>query len=200
MILLVLQFSQIFTNPAQIIFLFPIAAAVIAILGLLTFVEIECNRYVGALDKRLRVITSYTNHEDSPDQQNYLQKTVLPVALNVLSLPTIFIFLWWTSSYLFAIVLLSIIISGIIIFKYNYSLRKAASARFAPKKNRIRILNQAKILFHYISLEISKINHHQSLKNYFLIRSLSKTIPRQLEYRKESCCHLSSRLPEFLYL
>lgn len=134
MILLALQFSQIFTNPAQIIFLFPIAAAVIAILGLLTFVEIECNRYVGALDKRLKVITSYTNHEDSPDQQNYLQKTVLPVALNVLSLPTIFIFLWWTSSYLFAIVLLSIIISGIIIFKYNYSLRKAASQDSPQRK------------------------------------------------------------------
>ena len=82
MILLALQFSQIFTNPAQIIFLFPIAAAVIAILGLLTLVEIECNRYVGALDKRLNLITSYTDYKNQHSQQNYLEKTILPVALS----------------------------------------------------------------------------------------------------------------------
>ena len=103
MILLALQFSQIFTNPAQIIFLFPIAAAVIAILGLLTVVEIECNRYVAALDTRLNIITSCTSLSNYENRNNYLEKTVLPVALNILSLPIIFIFLMWTSSNLFVL-------------------------------------------------------------------------------------------------
>ena len=41
-ILLALQFDEIFTNPAQIIFLFPVAIAVIIALISLTFIEIEC--------------------------------------------------------------------------------------------------------------------------------------------------------------
>ena len=134
MILLALQFSQIFTNPAQIIFLFPIAAAVIAILGLLTLVEIECNRYVGALDKRLNLITSYTDYKNQHSQQNYLEKTILPVVLNILSLPTIFIFLWWTSSYLFAILVVSTFISGIIIFRFNNLQKKAPIQNFSERQ------------------------------------------------------------------
>ena len=78
-ILLALQFSQIFTNPAQIIFLFPIAISALIILGLLTLVEIECTRYVGMLDARLNVINSYSNQFDLNGKQNYLEKTILRI-------------------------------------------------------------------------------------------------------------------------
>ena len=142
MILLALQFSQIFTNPAQIIFLFPIAAAVIAILGLLTVVEIECNRYVAALDARLNIITSCTSLSNYEHRNNYLEKTVLPVALNILSLPIIFTFLMWTSSNLFAILLISTAISGTIIFKFNILFRKVGSNAILEKTTEYNLKSQ----------------------------------------------------------
>ena len=58
-ILLALQFSQIFTNPGQIVFLLPIAIILIAFLGMLTLIEIECTRYMCDLDKRIRTMKGY---------------------------------------------------------------------------------------------------------------------------------------------
>ena len=127
-ILLALQFSQIFTNPAQIIFLFPIAIAILIILGLLTLVEIECSRYVGMLDSRLNVINSYSNQFDLSGQQNYLEKTILPITLNILALPVVFTFLAWTTPYLFSILFISTIISCLVIIKYNNELKQPRPA------------------------------------------------------------------------
>ena len=123
-ILLALQFGQIFTNPAQIIYIFPIAIAIVAILGLLTLVEIECNRYVGALDNRLKVLSICFSLDGIDYQQGYLERTILPVALNILSLPILFLFLAWTSPYLFSILLLSVALSGAVIFRFNNLLQK----------------------------------------------------------------------------
>ena len=58
-ILLALQFGEIFQNPAQIIFLLPVAIVVIVVLGILTLAEIECNRYVEKLEKRLDAISFF---------------------------------------------------------------------------------------------------------------------------------------------
>ena len=184
MILLALQFSQIFTNPAQIIFLFPIAAAVILILGLLTLVEIECNRYVGALDKRLNVITSYTNHQNSHSQQNYLEKTILPVALNILSLPTIFIFLWWTSSYLFSILLISTIISGVIIFRFNSLQRKVVAPTFPDKKADFNSGDQEDLIPLYLIRNFENTSTTQNTKKLFAQQNLQKNNPSSMRVRK----------------
>ena len=127
-ILLALQFSQIFTNPAQIIFLFPIALSALIILGILTLVEIECSRYVGKLDARLNVINSYSNQFNLNGQQNYLEKTILPITLNILALPVVFAFLIWTTPYLFTILLISTIISCLVILKYNNELKQPYEA------------------------------------------------------------------------
>lgn len=123
-ILLALQFSQIFTNPAQIIFLFPIAISTLIILGLLALVEIECSRYVSALDTRLYAINSYTNQFNLNGQRNYLEKSILPITLNILALPVILVFLAWTTPYLFSILLLSTILSCLLILKFNHDLKQ----------------------------------------------------------------------------
>lgn len=127
-ILLALQFDEIFTNPAQIIFLFPIAISALIILGLLTLVEIECSRFVSMLDARLNVINSYSNEFDLNGRQNYLEKTILPITLNILSLPVIFAFLVWTTPYLFSILFISTIISCLVILKCNYELKRPVEA------------------------------------------------------------------------
>ena len=127
-ILLALQFSQIFTNPAQIIFLFPIAISALIILGLLTRVELECSRYVGILDARLNVINSYSNQFDLNGQQNYLEKTILPITLNILALPVVFIFLVWTTPYLFSVLFISTLVSCLVILKYNHELKQPFEA------------------------------------------------------------------------
>ena len=127
-ILLALQFSQIFTNPAQIIFLFPIAIAILIILGLLTLVEIECSRYVGMLDARLNIINSFTTEDSSSGQQNYLERTILPITLNILALPVVACFLAWTTPYLYLILVISTLISCLIIIKYNIKIRRPSSS------------------------------------------------------------------------
>ena len=127
-ILLALQFSEIFTNPAQIIFLFPIAISALIILGLLTLVEIECTRYVGMLDARLNVINSYSNQFDLNGKQHYLEKTILPITLNILALPVVFAFLVWTTPYLFSVLFISTIISCMVIIQCNQKLKQPPEA------------------------------------------------------------------------
>ena len=122
-ILLALQFSQIFTNPGQIVFLLPIAIILIAFLGMLTLIEIECTRYMCDLDNRIQTIKAYLNLNLHQFPKNYLEKIVLPVLLNILSLPALLLFLGWTSTYLFLILMLSIAISSAVIFKFNYLVR-----------------------------------------------------------------------------
>ena len=119
MILLAFQFNQIFTNPAQIIFLLPIAATIVIILGLLALIEIECGRFVGTLDSRLNAIKFYLGHIQDSNYQNYLSKIFLPVAINLASIPVIFAFLLWTSPILFALLIVSTIASGIIVYNFN---------------------------------------------------------------------------------
>ena len=121
-ILLALQFSQIFTNPGQIVFLLPIAIILIAFLGMLTLIEIECTRYMCDLDNRIQAIKAYLNLNLHQFPKNYLEKIVLPVLLNILSLPALLLFLGWTSTYLFLILMLSIAISSAVIFKFNYQI------------------------------------------------------------------------------
>ena len=118
-ILLALQFDEIFTNPAQIIFLFPVAIAVIIALISLTFIEIECNNYAEKLDRRLESINLYFSQPTLISQRGYLQKTFLQVILNILALPALAIFLGWTSSLLFLILIASIGCSAAVVFKYN---------------------------------------------------------------------------------
>jgi len=122
-ILLAFQFSQIFTNPGQIIFLFPIAIILITFLGILTLIEIECTRYVNNLDNRIQAVKAYLNVNLHQFPKNYLEKILLPVLLNVLSLPALLLFLGWTSTYLFVILMLSIAVSSAVIFKFNYLVR-----------------------------------------------------------------------------
>ena len=122
-ILLALQFSQIFTNPGQIVFLLPIAIILIAFLGMLTLIEIECTRYMCNLDNRIQTIKAYLSLNLHQFPKNYLEKIVLPVLLNILSLPALLLFLGWTSTYLFLILMLSIAISSAVIFKFNYLVR-----------------------------------------------------------------------------
>ena len=118
-ILLALQFSEIFKNPAQIIFLLPIAVIVIVLLGVLTLVEIECNKYVENLDRRLDVVNFYMGKDLMIGRRGFLRKPFLPAALNFLSLPILFIFLSWTSIYLFLVLLVSICISTYVILRFN---------------------------------------------------------------------------------
>lgn len=122
-ILLAFQFSQIFTNPGQIVFLFPIAIILIAFLGVLTLIEIECTRYMNRLDNRIQTIKAYLNLNLHQLPKNYLEQILLPVLLNILSLPALLLFLGWTSTYLFLILMLSIAASSAVIFKFNYLVR-----------------------------------------------------------------------------
>ena len=118
-ILLALQFDEIFTNPAQLVYLFPVSIAVIIVLISLTFVEIECNTYAEKIDQRLEVVNYYFKRPLFINQRGYVQKTFLQVILNILALPALAIFLGWTSGLLFTILVASIGCSAVIVFKYN---------------------------------------------------------------------------------
>ena len=93
MILLAFKFNQIFINPAQIIFLPPIAITIVVILGLLALIEIECGRFMNSLDSRLKSINLYLKGDDNDTVPNYLEKSFLPIAINIASIPIIFVFL-----------------------------------------------------------------------------------------------------------
>ncbi len=118
-ILLALQFDEIFTNPAQLIFLFPVAIAVVIVLIALTFIEVECNNYAEKLDQRLEAVNLYFSQPSLISQRGYLQKTFLQVILNILALPALAIFLGWTSGLLFLVLISSISCSAAVVFKYN---------------------------------------------------------------------------------
>ena len=118
-ILLALQFDEIFTNPTQLVFLFPVAIAVIIVLITLTFIEVECNSYAEKLDQRLEAVNLYFTQSSLISQRGYLQKTFLQVILNILALPALAIFLGWTSGWLFIVLIASIGCSAAVIFKYN---------------------------------------------------------------------------------
>ena len=120
-ILLALQFGEIFQNPAQIIFLFPVAIVVIIVLGILTLAEIECNRYIEKLEKRLDAISFFLDKETAIAEQGFLQKPFLPAVLNFMALPLLLIFLGWTSLYLTGVLLISVLVSGLIIFNFSKS-------------------------------------------------------------------------------
>jgi len=157
-ILLALQFDEIFTNPAQLVFLFPAGIAIVIVLVALTFVEIECNSYAEKLDRRLEAVNLYFSKAPLITQKGYLQKTFLQVILNVLALPALGIFLGWTSGLLFIVLILNIICSAIIIFKYNkFDYQK--SAKNFKQKDFYSTINseqvQGKVPF-YIITNISK--------------------------------------------
>lgn len=120
-ILLALQFGEIFQNPAQIIFLLPVAIVVIVVLGILTLAEIECNRYVEKLEKRLDAISFFLDKETAIAERGFLQKPFLPAVLNFVALPVLLIFLGWTSLYLTGLLLISVLVSGLIIFHSSKS-------------------------------------------------------------------------------
>ena len=120
-ILLALQFGEIFQNPAQIIFLFPVAIVVIVVLGILTLAEIECNRYIEKLENRLDAISFFLGKDTSIAERGFLQKPFLPAVLNFMALPILLIFLGWTSLYLTGLLLISVLVSGLIIFNSSKS-------------------------------------------------------------------------------
>lgn len=125
-ILLALQFGEIFQNPAQIIFLFPVAIVVVVVLGILTLAEIECSRFVEKLEKRRDAISFFLDKEATIAERGFLQKPFLPAVLNFLALPILFIFLVWTSLYLTALLLISVLVSGLIIFNFSKSISLAS--------------------------------------------------------------------------
>ena len=120
-ILLALQFGEIFQNPTQIVFLFPVVIVVIVVLGILTLAEIECNRYVERLEKRLDAISLFLGEETAIAERGFLQKPFLPAVLNFMALPILLIFLGWTSLYLTGLLLISVLVSGLIIFNFSKS-------------------------------------------------------------------------------
>ena len=156
-ILLALQFDEIFTNPTQLVFLFPVAIAVIIVLITLTFIEVECNSYAEKLDQRLEAVNLYFTQSSLISQRGYLQKTFLQVILNILALPALAIFLGWTSSLLFLVLIASISCSAAVIFRYN----------------KLHIRKSSKGLKAQDAQSLAKKKHHQGKVPFYIINNIN---------------------------
>lgn len=121
-IISILQYGSIFKNPSQLNVLIPIFICTLIVLASVTFAEIQCEQYMARLDQRFGIIISALGFNKQVNKdKSYLQKVFLPVLIGVPALPFLIIFLTLTTPYLFAIVVISILISGAVVRHYNKS-------------------------------------------------------------------------------
>ena len=137
-IISILQFSSIFKNPSQLNILIPIFICTLIILASVTFAEIQCERYMARLDQRFGIIASSLGlKKEFNNNKNYLQKVFLPVLIGAPALPFLFIFLSLTTPYLFAIVAISSVISGIVVWHFNKHEQKNRGSEVSAVANKM---------------------------------------------------------------
>ena len=182
-ILVVLQFDSIFTNPAQIIFLVPIGICTLLILGALTFFEIQCNGVIKSLDNRQKVVSTILDKAAPISEKNFLRRIFLPLVINFASLPLFGFYLIWTTPYLFIILLTSIILSGLVIFRFNTLQRSS--------KNQA---TEQKLVQSYNSSE----NNNLSIEPY-LLRQVNRNNSNDLNNDDKSDTLIANESPNYNY-
>ena len=134
---------------------------------------------VEKVDQRFGIIASTLGlKRDFNNNKNYLQKVFLPVLIGAPALPFLFIFLSLTTPYLFAIVAISSVISGIVVWHYNKHEQKNRESEISDVGN--KIIGQEAIGIPTYLLRRIRQNKDTESNNFNIADNL---IPDNFEYQ-----------------
>lgn len=115
--------DSVFTSPSQLLLLLPVAGCIVLVIVSTAFADSLCMSYVVKLDSRLTRLNDLLQLDQPRYPKRFLQNIFLPMVVTLPAAPVIGLVLAFTAPWLFGILLLNLVVSAIIIARYNGQMR-----------------------------------------------------------------------------